>query len=156
TLNHMKTNRTQIRLFVVIFMAMLFHGCQKDFDLLDRPSAEVLGEAGVLDKAKEWYRQNMQHAKGTHDLDVRLLTPDRDNSVLSENAAGQPWISSPLKNQAHKDIFLTEISLVIDKKGRANGIIKEYKDTPYIGDSELTIYTGSGKLYEKGTYKHKR
>ncbi|PVH26286.1 hypothetical protein DC487_01275 [Sphingobacterium corticibacter] len=109
-------------------------------------------EDSLLTIAKSWFQRGARSATPKSDIEFRNLQPNWEKYQVSRNSSGQPWISVRMKKSPASIAYLVEMSVVVDKYGKAHGIIKEFASNPYKGNSPLTIYTIDGKVYLQGMY----
>jgi len=158
----MKNNnilRLRLLLTITTILAISFNSCQKEESLpLDTQQEEQNETFVLVQKAKDWFDlKSLQVASESNiDLNLNDYKPDWNAFAIDTNSTGDRVINISLvkdKKSQSDSAFYTQMSIVLNKANVASGVIKEYVDNPYQGESEIRLYTGNGKLLAKGVYQ---
>ncbi|MGN7990069.1 SprT-like domain-containing protein [Pedobacter sp. 22226] len=143
----------------MLLTCLVYYSCRKEENLYPETSKTVSANEALINKAKTWYKENSMLPASDNGSDIRVkgYLVNWKAYSLDTNSAGVKVISipiSPLKdNLKHNNAFYMEMSILVDKAGITQGMIKEYMGNPYVGESQLNLYTGSGRLFMSGIYR---
>ncbi|MNL05395.1 hypothetical protein D3C87_1259860 [compost metagenome] len=145
----------------VLLSSLLYLSCKKE----DKPPEVALTKQAenerLLSTAKTWLRENSSLPKSNHQSDfvISSFVPNWEAYSIRKNSAGTKVINLPLlpikAAGKQKQAYYVEVSVLLDKDGIAQGMVKEYMENPYAGKTRVNIYTGSGRLFMTGIYDPK-
>lgn len=160
--NWMKNNnilKLRLLLIMTTILAISFNSCQKEDSFPLNTQQQEQNETFVLvQKAKDWFEQKSLQAASESNIDFNLndYEPDWNTFAIDTNSTGDRVINISLvkdKKSQSDSAFYTQMSVLLNKANVVSGVIKEYMDNPYQGESEIRLYIGSGKLLAKGVYQ---
>mgnify|MGYP001156558020 CR=1 FL=1 len=138
----------------LLLLLAAVQGCRKDsFYGLDdgRPP-----DGPLLRAAKEWQQQNLEMARKrrskTSDLDITRLHFQWDKHGISKNMQGTPVLTVPIRYAGQPEGSYIELGFIVDARGNANGMIKEDLGDPFVSNTPLNLYSGTGNLFLSGTF----
>ncbi|MBC6111597.1 hypothetical protein ACFOG5_20655 [Pedobacter fastidiosus] len=149
----MKSIFYRISIVLILLSTVVYFSCRKEN--LPSTDQEKLSDP-LAQKALEWFKENSALPVSTYKLDinVREYEPDWKHFRIDTGSNGVAGITIPLIKKASNKVnaFYTEIGLILGKDGTSIGMIKEYIGNPYVGETQLNLYTGSGRLFDRGLY----
>ena len=109
----------------------------------------------LLQKAKLWYRENVEFAKSNAStgVDVTRFTLDWEHKDFMKNQSGNTIISVPIKSEipGYKTGVL---NFLLTQEGVSLGVYKVYKEST--GSTDMAYYSGTGQLIVKGFYNDEK
>lgn len=142
---------------LMLVMLGIVQGCRKE--MVDMPRVPLSDEE-LLAKAKDWHFQNTELLRGkgqaNADMDISDLVFRWDDYSLSENKVGNQVITVPIVSKGASKAYYIELGLIVDDRGRARGMIKEYMRSPYTGKTPMHLYTGTGRMFLSGVYEARK
>ncbi|MBC6111598.1 hypothetical protein H7U22_14325 [Pedobacter sp. CCM 8938] len=142
------------RIAILLLVTIVYPSCKTEKFVEPTDSHQL--SYPLVKKTIDWFNENSALPISTNkrDIDVKEYTPDWQHFKIHINQNGVEEITVPLiKTNNNKVLaFYTEIGLVLDKDGKPLGMIKEYVGNPYIGETTLNMYTGSGRMFDRGIY----
>ncbi|PWS31787.1 hypothetical protein [Pedobacter paludis] len=145
----------RLSILLILLSTVIYFSCRKE-NLPTQPNELKLTNPLAI-KAQEWFKENSALPASTNkrDINVRDYTPDWNHYKIDTNSKGVDVITVPLNNKPARNkvaAYYTEIGVVLNKDGIALGMVKEYVGNPYVGETTLKLYTGSGRLFAVGLY----
>ncbi|GGH06881.1 hypothetical protein FAZ19_03760 [Sphingobacterium alkalisoli] len=143
---------------VLLLLVAAVQGCRKD-------SFYGLDDGGkpddpLLYAAKVWHQQNLEFAQKkkakSSDLDITKLHFQWDKHGISKNQQGKPVLTVPIRYAGQGNDTYVELGFIVDAGGNANGMIKEYFGDPFVSNTPLNLYSGTGNRFLSGTFIRSR